>query len=91
MEWNGERGFLDNVYQLGQRCQNGVWNFSAGIVRYGGSFLVGTGYYGPCASANIKTGACLCPAGYTARLIGMGGWWSNAPWDSFLTGYSCER
>lgn len=71
-------------------CQSGSWA-SGLLVKYGGSFLTGSGYYGSCVSANIRTGSCGCPAGYTAKQGSMGGWYSYSAWDSFLQGYLCEK
>ncbi len=78
------------LYLIRSYCQSGVWSNNAAAVKYGGSFLVGSGAYRACEAPNIRTGKCICPAGYTARLASMGGWYSYSPWDAFLWGYICE-
>lgn len=57
-------------------------NARGGPVRYGGGYLI---VDGSCASANLTTGTCTCPAGYPARFSSGG---QQAGLDYW--GYTCE-
>jgi hypothetical protein len=41
------------------------------------------------STANPRTGACSCPAGYSAVIVSAGGKWTDT--EGWTTGYVCVR
>ncbi|MGN6232413.1 MAG: shufflon system plasmid conjugative transfer pilus tip adhesin PilV [Trinickia sp.] len=69
-------------------CQAGVWSIEGSAVGFGGDFTYYSAY-GECATANIATGYCSCPSGYTAFAQVAFGVSSESPGGAVL--YACER
>ena len=60
-------------------------------VLYGGSFMIRGNYLPGCVTANLITGDCTCPEGYSERRSSTGGYYHFSPWDSYYLGYFCEK
>lgn len=71
-------------------CQSGSWKGSNSAVKFGGHFLMRGGWSAGCVASNVVTGACTCPAGYSAVWLSQGGYYHYSPWDSYYYSYSCE-
>ncbi|SAI57392.1 prepilin protein [Bordetella ansorpii] len=72
-------------------CRNGAWAAEDG--GFGGGFAennrFGCHHYTGISTANPRTGACSCPAGYSAVIISAGGKWNDD--EGWTTGYICVR
>ncbi len=60
-------------------------------VMYGGSYLIAGGAIKGCMTANLVTGGCSCPTGYTARQSSKGQYYHWKEWDTYYWGYVCEK
>ncbi len=63
----------------------------SGVVLFGGSYLTATGFKSGCQVANVATGKCSCPSGYSARLSAQGQYYFYNPWDTAFFGYICTK
>ncbi|CAB3715434.1 MULTISPECIES: prepilin [Achromobacter] len=72
-------------------CQSNVWTQASG--GFGGAYSLnyplGCYHYTGASTANPRTGACSCPAGYSAVIVSAGGKWTET--EGWTTGYVCVR
>ncbi|MGB3431997.1 prepilin [Achromobacter sp.] len=72
-------------------CQSRVWGPASG--GFGGAYSfnnpLGCYHYSGTSTANPRTGACSCPAGYKAVIVSAGGKWTET--EGWTTGYVCVR
>jgi hypothetical protein len=72
-------------------CQSHAWMPASG--GFGGAFSMnyplGCYHYTGASTANPRTGACSCPAGYSAVIVSAGGFWKET--EGWTTGYVCVR
>lgn len=72
-------------------CQSQVWGPASG--GFGGAYSLnsplGCYHYSGISTANPRTGACSCPAGYAAVIVSAGGKWTET--EGWTTGYVCVR
>ncbi|WP_454697062.1 prepilin [Achromobacter aegrifaciens] len=72
-------------------CQSQVWAQASG--GFGGAYSInyplGCYHYTGASTANPRTGACSCPAGYKDVIVSAGGKWTET--EGWTTGYVCVR
>lgn len=72
-------------------CQSQMWGPASG--GFGGAYSVnyplGCYHFSGTSTANPRTGACSCPAGYQAVIVSAGGKWTEM--EGWTTGYVCVR
>lgn len=72
-------------------CQANAWTQASGSFggAYSHNYPLGCYHYSGVSTANPRTGACSCPAGYSAVIVSAGGKWTDT--EGWTTGYVCVR
>lgn len=72
-------------------CQSNVWRPASGGFggAYSTNYPLGCRHYTGVSTANPRTGACSCPAGYQGVIVSAGGKWTET--EGWTTGYVCVR